>query len=239
MVASRAVRRSALTLFALLGGCTCPAHPPDLRPLPGSISPGATAPARAHVPAANAITAPWRDDFARSSLGNDWYPTSPVYRLEGGAVRVQKAYNHPLWLTRPLPRDVVVELEATSYSPSGDIKVELFGDGQSYATTRGAYTATGYILVLGGWQNTISAIARIDEHGRDRKERRDFRVEPGRSYAWKIVRKQGKLSWWIDGQLFLEYDDPSPLAGPGHAYFAINNWESDVAIRNLRIAPAP
>jgi hypothetical protein len=237
------MRPGLLALLAMVSGCTCPRHPAETPPSPAQAAAPAAqaaAPAPAPVPAAPpAITAPWRDDFARAELGPDWHPTASVYRLENRAVRAQKAYNHPLWLRRQLPRDVVIELEATSYSPAGDIKVEVFGDGQSYATTRGAYRATGYVLIFGGWHNSVSVLARMDEHGSDRKERRDVRVIPGRTYRWKIVRKGNKISWWIDEQPFLEYDDPAPLAGPGHEHFGINNWESDVAISNLRIAPAP
>ena len=45
--------------------------------------------------------------------------------------------------------DVLVEFDVTSYSPSGDIKVELFGDGKTFATHKGAYTASGYVLIFG------------------------------------------------------------------------------------------
>ena len=43
----------------------------------------------------------------------------------------------------------------------------------------------------------------------------------------------------IDGQPFLAWTDPEPLAGPGHEYLAINDWESDVTFDNLPIRPPP
>ena len=36
---------------------------------------------------------------------------------------------------------------------------------------------------------------------------------------------------------FLMLDDPSPLEGAGHEYFAFNNWETDTWFDNLTITP--
>jgi hypothetical protein len=130
---------------------------------------------------------------------------------------------------------VEVSFDTWSDTAEGDIKCELFGDGTSTSTGKGAYTATGYVLVFGGWGNTLSIIARMDEHGDDRKVTRKLKVKPGKKYAWRIRREKGKLSWWIDGSLFLEYDDPNPLTGRGHEYFGLNNWETPVSFDNLVI----
>jgi hypothetical protein len=186
-----------------------------------------------------AIATAWKDDFDRADLGDNWSTTGGNYRLINGTMRIDHAYNHPAWLKRKLPRDVLVEFDVTSYSPAGDIKVELFGDGKTFATNKGAYTASGYVLIFGGWGNSLSVLARMDEHGADRKMRRQPKVEVGKTYHWKILRKGKKLSWSIDGQPFLEYDDDDPLEGTGHEYFGINDWESDLAFSKLRISPAP
>ena len=37
---------------------------------------------------------------------------------------------------------------------------------------------------------------------------------------------------------FLSYDDPQPLEGKGHEYFAFDNWDSDLWFDNLSISPA-
>src|SRR5216683_2690597 len=52
----------------------------------------------------------------------------------------------------------------------GGCKVEAWGDGKSNAETL-SYTATSYVFILGGWHNMISVIARLDEHGNDRRPR--------------------------------------------------------------------
>ena len=66
-----------------------------------------------------------------------------------------------------------------SKSPAGDIKLELFGDGESFDPDKGSYTSTGYVLIFGGWSNSLSVICRQDEHDDGRKAQRgDIRVEP-------------------------------------------------------------
>jgi len=208
----------------------------DLRVTPAGAGGFAPVAAAAPEPAAG----PFSDDFERAQLGPDWLATDPAaVSIQRGALVVQNAHNHPVWLKRPLPENVVVDLDVWTDSPDGDMKVEIFGDGQSYfrGDPRAAYDATGYVLVMGGWRNTLSAIARQQEHAADRVTRAEPRVVPGRKYHWTI-RRQGKtLSWLVDGQPFLTLDDPDPLRGPAHRYFAFSGWESKVHFDDLKIRP--
>lgn len=181
----------------------------------------------------------WTDDFARTAPGAEYYASGDGYTVRDGALSAKGAYNHPLWLRRKLPRDVRIELEAWSTSPRGDIKVEVFGDGRSYDPDRGAYTATGYELIFGGWSNSKSIIARLDEHAPDVVARTDVRVVPNQRSRWRIERRGRLLRWWIDDMTtpFLALDDLRPLEGAGHEYFAFNNWETDTWFDNLVITP--
>jgi hypothetical protein len=193
------------------------------------------------------INAQFYDGFERTELGNLYDATGDGYRITAGQVSAKGAHNHPLWLRRRLPRNVRIEFDAWSTEPRGDIKVEVFGDGHSYDPNGGAYTATGYEVIFGGWGNSKSIIARLDEHGKDLAQRVDVKVIPNKHYHWKIERQGTKLTWWIDptvaqpnGQpvpIFLEWNDPTPLEGPGHEYFALNNWETDTWFDNLVITP--
>ncbi|MBX3159141.1 MAG: hypothetical protein KF773_24445 [Deltaproteobacteria bacterium] len=182
----------------------------------------------------------WQDTFERDVVGGNYYVTSSdAYSVANGALNARGAHNHPLWLRKKLPRDVRIEFDCWSTDPRGDIKVELFGDGHSYDPDGGAYLATSYGLIFGGWGNSKSIIARLDEHGKDVKDRRDVRVVANQRYHWKIERKGRLLRWWIDDmeKPFLEYEDPRPLEGAGHEYFAINNWETDTWFDDLVITP--
>ena len=175
----------------------------------------------------------FEDRFDRSSLGDDWLDTSDgSYSIENGELLVQGAHNRPLWLKRKLPRNARVEFTARSASPAVDIKVELYGDGKSYAK-QASYTASSYVAILGGWNNSRSIIARMNEHGEDRKVRKEPKGQQNKSYRFSLTRTGNVLKWLLDGEPFIEFDDPAPLAGPGHEHFAINNWESEVYFDDL------
>jgi hypothetical protein len=201
--------RFLCTCIILLGGCTIEKMPP-----PG----------------------PSNDEFERAELGPAWKQTGNGYRIASGELVVDHAFNHPLWLSKPIPRDCVIELDVWSNDDSGDIKIEAWGDGRSYATTT-SYTATSYVFIFGGWNNTISAIARMNEHGADRKTRMDLKVQKGKKYHLRIARKGGHLDWQVDGQPFLSFDDPNPLEGPAHSYLGINDWQAELHFDNLKVTP--
>ncbi len=178
------------------------------------------------------------DDFERGGLGPDYNRTGSGYRIADGALNARGARNHPLWLARKLPPgDLQIELDAWSTSPDGDIKVEVYGDGRSFDPDGNRYKATGYVLVFGGWKNSKSIIARMDEHGDEMATRTQPRVVPNQRYRWRIVRRGNTIEWFIDDMTtpFLRFEDPQPLTGRGHEYFGFNNWEADTWFDNLVI----
>jgi len=184
------------------------------------------------------LTHSFSETFDRADLGPGWNDTGGGYQIQDGHLRIKGAYNHPLWLRQALPHDVKVEFDATSHSGSGDIKFELFGDGVTFDPDRGGYLASGYVLIFGGWGNSLSVICRENEHNEGVKAKRDdTRVEPGKTYHFSVSRKGGTLDWKIDGQHFLSWTDPSPFYGPENAYFGFNNWDADVHYDNLHISP--
>jgi len=184
------------------------------------------------------ITAAWTDDF-EAGLGDVFYVTGDGYHAERGALSAHGAHNHPLWLRKKLPRDVRIDLDAWSTEPRGDIKVEVFGDGHSFDADGGRYTATGYEVIFGGWYNSKSIIARLDEHGTEMAQRTQPRVVAGQRYHWRIERRGKTITWFVDDLAapFLRYEDPRPLEGTGHEYFGFNNWETDTWFDNLVITP--
>ena len=186
------------------------------------------------------------DSFQRPDLGSDYVNTGGPYRLEHGKLVFENAHNHPLWLARRLPDDVRVDGDVTPLSADGDVKVELFGDGKSFESDEAVqkdlqYTDTGYIFIFGGWRNQLSTLVKEREHAWQYDpsvpRRRDVRAEPGRTYHWTIFKRGGHLAWFMDGQLFLAWEDPAPLHGDGHDRFCFTGWEAGAAYANLRIAP--
>ena len=186
--------------------------------------------APAHLPGPS-----FADDFERREVGPSWWSTGGPWAIRRGELWGAGARNNPLWLAMPLPRDVAVAFTARSETSTGtrpgDIKVEIFGNGRS--------AASGYVLIFGGWGNSTSAIARLDEHGADRVERADRRVEPGRTYRMVVERRGRVLRWIVDGAEFLVLDDPAPLAGRGHDRFGFSSWDSDLFFDDLRIERLP
>lgn len=177
----------------------------------------------------------FQDDFDRAELGPSWTITGPGAKLEDGALELADLHNHPVWLSMALPADVRVEFDAWAGTEEGDIKVELAGDGRSYAQTA-SYTATGYVFILGGWNNALDVIARRDEHGEDRVAvNREPKLEPDRRYHVTVTRRGGELRLELDGRPIAEMIDDAPLTGPGQAHFAFNNWESPTRFDNLVI----
>lgn len=182
------------------------------------------------------IGAGFFDDFERAQLGKSYKKTGGNWRIEDGQLHVRGAKNHPLWLLRKLPQDVRVELDARSETPDGDVKVELFGDGASFAKDD-RYEATSYVIIFGGWNNSQNVLARMDEHGDDRVIGAARKVEVGKTYHFRIERVGGTLTVWVDDEVLLQMDDPEPLRGRGHDHFGFNNWQSDLWFDNLKITP--
>jgi hypothetical protein len=188
------------------------------------------------------IDAPFTDNFDRAELGADWLDTSHVAKIKDGKLNLVKAYNHPVWLRRKLPRNVQIDFDAVSHSPAGDLKVELFGDGESFDPDKGRYDPTSYMIIFGGWTNSRSIISRLGEHDEAVKAAYDRvgaepLVLPGQTYHFTIRRQGGTIDWKLNGAPYLSWTDPQPLAGAGHEFFAINDWEADVSFDNLTIRP--
>jgi hypothetical protein len=177
----------------------------------------------------------FRDEFESAELGPHWRATRPEgVTVEHGVVKVKGLQNHPLWLDVALPDDVRIELDVWAQDEEGDVKVELAGDGKSVATTAN-YVASGYVLVFGGWNNTLHVIARKNEHGRDRATATEPTVVPGRRYHFVITRSGGDILWEIDGKELLSLEDPTPLRGPGHDHFALSGWDAETHFDNVVI----
>ena len=200
-------------------------------------------------------TVPYRTTFDAPPLGKEWSTRGGDWMVVDGRLFNDGAHNVPLWLSAALPRDVRVTFTAESRSSGLDIKFEIFGDGEHHES--------GYIVILSGWDNTKSIIARRDEHGpardpdttpqleregvadalgaaaryRDRREivSRARKSVPNTTYRFRCERQGETLRLFIDDELHLDYFDPSPIGGPGHDRFAFNNWASKVYFDDLVI----
>ncbi|MDA3862341.1 MAG: hypothetical protein PF689_00575 [Deltaproteobacteria bacterium] len=183
----------------------------------------------------------FQDDFNRLHLEENYFDTISRYLIINNSLNIYGAYNHPLWLKKNLPANMDLEFDTWSLSTKGDIKIELFGDGKSFALNKGAYKGTGYIFCQGGWNNSKTFIARKFEHARNLLHTKKIKVEPEKKYHWKIESRLKNgiliLKWFIDNKLILTLKDEDPLYGKNNRYFAFSNWATDVYFDNLVITP--
>jgi hypothetical protein len=189
-------------------------------------------------------------DPEQEPVGPDWMVTMPsrrAWRIENGKLCGQNARNHGIWLKRTMPVNARIEYDAISYSDEGDLKSEVWGDGSSAATNTSYTNATSYLAIFGGWKNTFHVLARINEHGSDRKE---IKVDPtsddpkekpvvrGQQYHIKVERTDGKtVRFFVDDVEYLSYNDPVPLAGSGHDHMGFNEWLVKVCFDNVKVTP--
>jgi hypothetical protein len=219
---------------------------------PKPAAPAKTSPAKSAAPIAAAkpgptISAPWSDNFDRAELGSEWRTLSPAWKIQNGKLCVRGARNKGAWLSRRLPTNARIEFDAYAESPEGDLKVELWGDGESGATAASYTNATSYLAILGGWKNKKHVLARINEHGDDRLEidvdplsddERMRAVAAGQAYHFKIERADGKtLVVAVNGTVYFELADREPLQGAGHEHFGFNDWDAPVCFDNLKVTP--
>lgn len=182
------------------------------------------------------------------NLGPNWRQVKTnAWRIENGKLCAQNAHNHGVWLQKTLPINARIEFDAMSTSDDGDLKAEVWGDGQSGATGVSYNNATSYLAILGGWKNTLHVLARLNEHGQDRKEIKvdkdsdDPRQKPvvrDQVYRFKIERTDGKtVRFSVDGVEYHSFVDPQPLVGAGHDHFGFNEWEVKTCYDNVKVTP--
>jgi hypothetical protein len=217
-------------------------------PASEATTPEATTPSPVGSASDPLLEAAFSDDFERvGAPGPDWRLTSSAWVLAGGRLCGENARNHPAWLARRLPINAVIEFQALSESPDGDIKAEYWGDGRSSASGQSYIDATSYLTIFGGWKNQFHVLARRDEHAADRREIKLIpggadliraKVVPHRVYQFRVERRDGStVRWQVDGMDILTYRDDEPLTGPGHEHFGFNDWQVRVCFDNLRVTP--
>ena len=170
------------------------------------------------------------DDFERTELGPAWKADGTTWSIISGRLADAGAKNAGIWLHQELPRDVRVEFDAWSLTPKdgskfrGDVKCEAFGAAREHES--------GYSFIMGGWENRLSVLAKHGEHAKDRLEKPGRPVPADQVVHWALVRRGNALRWYLDGQLYLQFDDPDVLTGGA---FGFNNWLSQVRYDDLKV----
>lgn len=173
----------------------------------------------------------FEDDFNRAGIGENYEIQGGDWHISDGKLRCKTAKNRNLVLKSvDLPQNAVIELTMKSNSDAVDVKFNLWGDGKIHDH------GDGYSFILGGWNNRISVISKLHEHEKKRAEKRNAGLEKGKVYKIKVERLSNKIRWFVNGELFLEYSDETPLkVDDGYSKLSFANWKSDVEFDDLKI----
>jgi len=172
----------------------------------------------------------FEDDFNRSEIGENYEIQGGDWHISDGKLRCKTAKNRNLVLKSvDLPQNAVIELTMKSNSDAVDVKFNLWGDGKIHDH------GDGYTFILGGWNNRISVISKLHEHEKKRSEKKE-KLEKETLYKIKVERLSNKIKWFVNGELFLEYNDETPLkVSDGFSKLSFANWKSDVEFDDLKI----
>lgn len=234
----RLPRWFSFSVVLALAGCQ-PLSPEDQSRLRGEAPPAISSELSSTADARSGFEAPrnpigiegFRDEFDRVQLGENWREDGRPFSIVAGKLFTRETGNRGLWLRRALPRDVRIEFTVRAEGNAADIKVELFGDGGSFQPT------SGYIVIFGGWSNSANVIARLNENDAGRAIGPPRSVKAGKTYRMRIERRGTVIEAFVDGVLLARLDDPTPLEGPGHQFFAFNGWQSELWYDDLVITP--
>jgi hypothetical protein len=218
---------------------------------PTTLLDGATEAAAEAEPGADASMSLGADAEAErhpSNLGPNWTQVrTNAWRVENGRLCGEGAKNHGVWLNKTLPINARIEYDAIALTEQGDLKSEVWGDGHTYAVSTSYTGASSYLVILGGWHNSLHVLARQNEHGNDRKEvkvdkesddPRQRAIVRGQLYQVKVERTDGKtIKVWVNGVEYFSWSDPAPLEGHGHDHFGFNEWEAKVCFDNVKVTP--
>ena len=173
----------------------------------------------------------FEDSFERAEIGDNYEIQGGDWRIENGKLKSRTAKNRNLVLKSvDLPQNGIVELTMKSHSDAVDVKFNLWGDGKIHDH------GDGYTFILGGWNNRISVISKLDEHEKKRSEKRNANLEKEILYKIKVERLSSKIRWFVNRELFLEYNDETPLkVSDGFSKLSFANWKSDVEFDELKI----
>jgi hypothetical protein len=209
------------------------------------------------------VSLPYSDDFSDpTTVAKNYWNSGGHWRVENGELVSPGVKNNPLWLRANLPPDVAVEFDVKSMSVEGDIKVEIFGDGTDHASgyvlIHGGWNNSKSIIARrdehGPTYEALKQMAAVkarrenlpkndvvatgvfqEDTGMTVEVPQHKPVEKGKVYHWRIERRGSLLRWLIDGNVYLEFDDPFPLTGKGHERFGPSSWDSHLIFDNLKV----
>ena len=168
-------------------------------------------------------------DYTFSAAPVDWDPQQGIWEITdrwactgGWAWYGGSQHEQPIvWLRPQFLGDLDLQAWACIGHPYGtpsDVNTTICGDGKALNS--------GYGLIYGGDRNTVSKITRGDQAVVNNPNilfPADQNVYHHHWFELHIRKVAGHLSYWVDGQLIGEYDDPAPLHDGRVAFWTANS----------------
>ncbi len=131
-----------------------------------------------------------------------------------------------IWNKREMVGDVTLEFYAAiKMDAERGRRYEYASDMNCTISADGTDLTSGYNFMFGGWRDQRSAIMRGDKilvESASKVIPREDNIH--RRWFYLKARKHGnKLSFYVDSNLILEYNDPQPLTGKRAAIWTYNN----------------
>ncbi len=168
------------------------------------------------------------DWFAGKGIWNvtTRWPCTPTWTFYGGI----GSENPVVWSKHGYDGDMVLEwfgalqsdnIDRIRYTHASDINATICGNGRDLNS--------GYSFVLGGWNNSKTAILRNGEIVAESTDvvladanGRDMTFHKGWSRL-RVEKVGGHITLWLENRPILEYTDPQPLTGGRVGFWSFHN----------------
>lgn len=199
-----------------------------------------------------------KEDFENALDTNRWVteiapqPGSHVY-VRNGRLFMDTKGGVTVWLNIPLSGNYVIEYDRTVLVDTG-VNDRLSDLNQFWAAgdTRNShlFTRNGvlesydslqlYYVGMGGNTNKTTRFRKYQGTG-ERTLLQEYTdaahlLQPNKTYHIKTIVENGTTSFWVDGERYFSYTDPTPLR---KGYFGLRSTKSRQAVDNVIIYALP
>ena len=242
----------------------------DDRPIRGQLRPAGSS--SAHAPALVPSASATPSAVPSAAIGAAALGPERVGRRAGAATRQSRSQLAPghdervahreraaLRADGPQPRRLAHEGPAGQrphrvrrHQPTRTTGTSRPRSGETASPTRPArvHNATSYLVILGGWHNTLHASPASTSTATTgsrspstptRTTRRSGRSTACQPYHFKIERNDGKTVTLVPSTASIIWRTSTPprSLGMGHDHLAFNDWEAKVCFDNVKVTPLP
>jgi hypothetical protein len=184
----------------------------------------------------------FRDDFHREALGDAWQALKGGWTIRNGVLHASADRNdNILLLAKSMPGLQRIEFVAAAVPPGWEAnpaaKAGELCDLTALIHTSAENPLDSYAVQFGARFNAANVVRRNCANvATDATETR-LKVEPGRFYTIAAEFDGKHVRMTLDGKTALEYEETSPLLGPGHDRIGIYSY-TPMQVKSVRVFTA-